>query len=105
MLKQMAFAFAPASLTLKSQFFLPTTLGRMAFSAGLLSISMRPSNRNALSPFARFNVYSAAFARAFFPKNGDVSTHSRNLSTIGFEYFWRFFLRLPGDKCLNFLSS
>ena len=66
-LKQMAFAFAPASLTLKSQFFLPRTLGRMAFSAGLLSISMRPSFRKTLRPFALFNVYSAAFASAFFP--------------------------------------
>jgi hypothetical protein len=30
----MAFAFAPASLTEKSQFFRPMTLGRTAFSAG-----------------------------------------------------------------------
>src|SRR3954467_8335438 len=104
-LKQMAFAFAPASLTEKSQFFRPITFGRMAFSAGLLSISIRPSFKNAFSPLALFSVYSAAFASAFFPKNGDVSTQSRNFFTIGFEYFCRFFLRLLGDKFLNCLSK
>jgi hypothetical protein len=40
-LKQIVFAFAQASLTEKSQFFLPMTLGWMAFSAGLLPISIR----------------------------------------------------------------
>ena len=39
-LKQLVFAFAPASLIEKSQFFVLKTLGRMAFSAGLLSISI-----------------------------------------------------------------
>jgi hypothetical protein len=63
----MALAFAPASLTEWIQFFRPTTLGRIAFSAGLLSISIRPSFKNSLSPLALFNVYSAAFASAFFP--------------------------------------
>src|SRR5690606_9960056 len=81
------------------------TFGRMAFSAGLLSISMRPSYKKAFSPSALFKVYSAAFASAFFPKNGDASTQLRNSSTIGFEYFLRFFLRLLWDKYLNFLSS
>jgi hypothetical protein len=33
-LKQIALAFAPASLTEWIQFFRPITLGRMAFSAG-----------------------------------------------------------------------
>lgn len=57
--------FCNTSLTLKSQFFLPITLGRMAFSDGLLSISIRPLFRNALSPFVLFNVYSAALAKVF----------------------------------------
>ena len=70
----MAFAFASASLTEKSQFLRPITFGRIAFSAELLSISIRPSNKNAFNPCTRFNVYSAAFASAFFPKNGDSST-------------------------------
>lgn len=42
----MALALAPASLIEWIQFFRPTTLGRMAFSAGLLSISIRPSYKN-----------------------------------------------------------
>ncbi len=61
-LKQMAFALAPASLTEKSQFLRPITFGRIAFSAGLLSISKWPSSRKAFNPAARLNVYSAAFA-------------------------------------------
>ncbi|MCY1455537.1 hypothetical protein D9M71_726750 [compost metagenome] len=100
-LKQMAFALAPASLTENSQFLRPITFGRIAFSAGLLSISIRPSNRKAFNPCIRFNVYSAALAKAFFPKKGDSSTHFKNFSTIGFEYFCRDFRRLPGGRCLN----
>lgn len=58
----MAFACAPASLTENSQFLRPITLGRMAFSAGLLSISIRPSFKKAFNPSPRFSVYSAAMA-------------------------------------------
>lgn len=104
-LKQIAFALAPASLIEKSQFLRPITFGRIAFLAGLLSISIRPSNRKAFNPCTRFNVYSAALASAFFPKKGDSSTHFRNFSTIGFERFCLAFLRLPGERCLNWRSK
>src|SRR3954454_23609016 len=99
-LKQMALALAPASLTEKSQFLRPITFGRIAFSAGLLSISIRPSNRKAFNPWIRFNVYSAALAKAVFPKKGDSSTQLKNFSIIGFEYFSRAFRRFPGERFL-----
>nr|WP_320407254.1 hypothetical protein [Lysinibacillus varians] len=39
-LKQIALAFAPTSLTEKANFLRPITIGRIAFSAGRLSISI-----------------------------------------------------------------
>ena len=91
-LKQMAFACAPASLTEKSQFFQPMTFGRIAFSAGVISMATYPFSRNSLNASLRLNVYSAAFAMAFLPKKGERSIHLKIhrqlvlLLVAGFEH-------------------
>ena len=56
-LKQMAFACAPASLTEKSQFFRPITLGRMALSAGLVSIATFPFPRKIFNSSVAWRVF------------------------------------------------
>ncbi len=44
-----ALALAPRVVSANNQFFLPVTYGRMAFSARLFEISIRPSNKKLLN--------------------------------------------------------
>ena len=51
---------APASCPAKSAFFLLRAMGRIVRSTVLLSISIRPSPRNRISPFQYLSIYFSA---------------------------------------------
>ena len=77
----------------------------MAFSAGLLSISIRPSFRNAFKPFALL-MYILLPSQAHFCRRMVTFQPSLEIfQRLALSIFAVSFLRLLGDKCLNCLSN
>ena len=71
-----ALASAPFTEVENSQLRLPTHIGRIAFSARLLSIGISPDSRNWHRYLFSFFAYCTAFARFEPPAGYTVSSHA-----------------------------
>lgn len=91
----MALALAPLTEWANSQFFLPTTNDRIAFSARLLSTGIWPSSRQRYRYGFSLRQYCTALASLVPPLMGSSFSYAKRPSRIGFNRSCRWF-------CLSF---
>ena len=93
--KQIALALAPSTESQNNQFFLPTVIGRIAFSLRLLLRLHLPSSRYVISESFRFRMYITAWSRRLPLTGVCASSHDKKASMTGFSSLRRRFFFVP----------
>ena len=102
--KQIALALAPSTESQNNQFFLPTVIGRIAFSLRLLLRLHLPSSRYVISESFRFRMYITAWSRRLPLTGVCASSHDKKASMTGFSSLRRRFFLCSGRSSFRLFS-